>query len=400
MMPAPPARAVRTQGRRAEAPGSLGPAAAELGAGGGTDGGARGGGGAGIYGGAGAGGGAGTTEGNACGVFPATSVWAQVNAALGIAQSSVSRRSHRPTSGRWAEVTTWLSGRSLNGVVWRKPGAWPAFGVVWAFNDTNVWAAGLVVQQWSAQPGWIERRPASRKVRGLPSGPPAQRTFGSRARRPSFTGTARPGPIARHPSLTAMSWVSDKFGAPAKRRLGHRRGCGRNRHIPVRVVKRWDGTAWADPPASEALPLQGHNFVSVGGTSAHDVWLVDEDALWHYDGASWSSNTLPTGNAYFPSLWTGCPGDVWVAGGDDLSIQGQDVDTVPSLSKRTVRGDWQQPNGHLGGWTGQPGFCGRIASGRRRPCWMWQRAPRPRGNVRPARPAHLQQHLSEPALVR
>ena len=93
------------------------------GAGGGTDGGARGGGGAGIDGGAGAGGGAGTTEGNACGVFPATSVWAQVNAALGD-RAIVSISALSPTDvwalGRGDDLA--LGAYHWNGVVWAQTG--------------------------------------------------------------------------------------------------------------------------------------------------------------------------------------------------------------------------------------------------------------------------------------
>ena len=84
--------------------GAPGGSAGVAGAGGrgaaGADGGARAVGGAGIDGGAGAGGGAGSPDGNACGVFPATSVWAQVNAALGDRAVVSIWRSHRPTSGR------------------------------------------------------------------------------------------------------------------------------------------------------------------------------------------------------------------------------------------------------------------------------------------------------------
>ena len=161
----------------------------------------------------------------------------------------------------------------------RTPAGFPesSWSSIWAASPADLWVAGsTAVFHWNGQ-AWTDRTPPITDSNEL-----------------GFRQIWGSGPN----DVWVIGVAADATGT-----------------IPVRVVKRWDGTAWADPPASEALPLQGHNFVSVGGTSAHDVWLVDEDALWHYDGASWSSNALPTGNAYFPSLWTGCPGDVWVAVG-------------------------------------------------------------------------------------
>jgi len=81
----------------------------------------------------------------------------------------------------------------------------------------------------------------------------------------------------------------------------------------------WDGTAWSD--RSNGLPTGCFN--SISGTATNDVWMVGNGGsspstgyIAHWDGTGWTTAwSKPSLN--LTKVWSGRPGDVWVAGVDN-----------------------------------------------------------------------------------
>ena len=101
----------------------------------------------------------------------------------------------------------------------------------------------------------------------------------------------------------------------------------------------WNGTEWQDRTPS------GAHGAGVWGTSASDVWAVGyDDAIRHWDGASWTSfaTGLPVGT-YLYAVWGSAANDVWAGGkgGVTLHWDGATWSPFPSGTTRAdLGGGW------------------------------------------------------------
>lgn len=80
-------------------------------------------------------------------------------------------------------------------------------------------------------------------------------------------------------------------------------------------VFHWDGTAFTEVPAAEGLPFEA--ITAVWAASSSDVWLAngDNSKVYHYDGTTWTRETLQFGMA--DALWGSGPDDIWLTGDFD-----------------------------------------------------------------------------------
>jgi hypothetical protein len=86
------------------------------------------------------------------------------------------------------------------------------------------------------------------------------------------------------------------------------------------------------PFAPIAGPPNAGELLSIWGSSAKDIWVGSSGVyatgpLYHWDGTSWSTSTLPGGAhaslVYIDSLWGSGPNDVWAAGSDRVQYSSQ-----------------------------------------------------------------------------
>jgi hypothetical protein len=78
-------------------------------------------------------------------------------------------------------------------------------------------------------------------------------------------------------------------------------------------------------------PPERSEFVSVGGTSATDVWAIGSfysegkyhGLVYHYDGKSWKNANVNWGSEYW-ALWPFSPTDVYMSG-DPISADANEI---------------------------------------------------------------------------
>jgi hypothetical protein len=75
--------------------------------------------------------------------------------------------------------------------------------------------------------------------------------------------------------------------------------------MPVYQLRHYDGTAWSAAGGS------GH---SIWGSSAHDVFLVGDGPIMHYQGSSWSTPTGLPPHTGVIAWWAGPATGLWLAG--------------------------------------------------------------------------------------
>jgi hypothetical protein len=103
---------------------------------------------------------------------------------------------------------------------------------------------------------------------------------------------------------------------------------GRSMEPPAGVVLHYDGATW-----TPALQHEGLVPNAVWGSSSTDVFLVgfqvdqDEDgqfivttAVWHYDGTTWSAQSVPAEDTVLDDVWGSSAADVYAVGENGLIL--------------------------------------------------------------------------------
>jgi hypothetical protein len=92
-----------------------------------------------------------------------------------------------------------------------------------------------------------------------------------------------------------------------------------NTSPPAKGLQRWTGSGWQeyDQPTNTGGPLRGVDYIS-----PTDVWAVGSAAVFHFDGAGWTSTTS-TGN-FMQAMELVSPTDGWAVGtgGDIVHFNG------------------------------------------------------------------------------
>jgi len=80
------------------------------------------------------------------------------------------------------------------------------------------------------------------------------------------------------------------------------------------TILRFDGATWTNESPNPAVV-----FLDVWGSAPDDIFAVGIESavshrVYHYDGSSWTSMTVPPGLQSLTSVWGSGPGDVYAAG--------------------------------------------------------------------------------------
>ena len=119
------------------------------------------------------------------------------------------------------------------------------------------------------------------------------------------------------------------------------------------LMLRYDGTSWGQLPSACENPGNLQNFESVWGTSASDVYALENVLLppwfnsniFHYDGAKWTKvYTHSCGGCYNPllAIWNSSPADVFAVGfgGVILHYDGSAWTAQAGGTKEHLRSVW------------------------------------------------------------
>lgn len=94
--------------------------------------------------------------------------------------------------------------------------------------------------------------------------------------------------------------------------------------LPSQVLEKWDGTKWSVSPSPKFAANRQPNIKTMTATSANDIWaigdLLDNNIgqlyylFEHYDGKSWKTTTILSGDAFLFGSSADATNDVWAVG--------------------------------------------------------------------------------------
>jgi hypothetical protein len=78
--------------------------------------------------------------------------------------------------------------------------------------------------------------------------------------------------------------------------------------IAATPVLHWDGTAWSPVSGTPA------HLTAISGTGPNDMWALDSNDIYHYDGHWTTSATYAGPYTALTNIWASEPSDVWASG--------------------------------------------------------------------------------------
>jgi hypothetical protein len=116
---------------------------------------------------------------------------------------------------------------------------------------------------------------------------------------------------------------------------------------PGQALEKWNGTKWSLVPGPKFTANQQPNLFTMTATSPKDIWAIGDlndnnigqlfFLFEHFDGKSWTANTIVSGDAFLLGSSARATNDVWAVG-----FAGPENDSSQTLAMHFDGTSWQQ----------------------------------------------------------
>jgi hypothetical protein len=216
---------------------------------------------------------------------------------------------------------------------------------IWGDDNQDVWLAsayGGLIEHWDGAQ-WETLHPEEPDIQFFG-------TWGSGPNNVWVLGSLASGELTASWAYRWQDGVLTTVQLPYIDPLGHSWGCGVNDFWvgTDQAILHWDGATWRSLPG---LPYA--DFSAVWGSGSTDIWFTGlthdgpgENAAFHWDGST--LDRVVTSVATGPTAaWGSAPDDIWAVGNDIAHFDGKTWSQVPAPPHDFLLGIWGQDRDHV-----------------------------------------------------